>query len=314
MTREQFDILVGQVEERFKNRAQELRNRTAFWAFVGYAGFVCWLLMVVLFAALFLVPAVKIPFEDSFLLFIIGGAVLGVGGWAVLRVLWMRVKPPQGRVVTRAEVPALFATLDQLRQALNCVPFHQVLIISECNAAVSQKPRLGVFGWHRNYLLLGLPLMENLTPEEFRAVLAHEFAHLSRSHGRFGNWIYRLRYSWAVVFEGMNKPRPEGQASLRPLINKYVDWFWPQFNAHAFVLSRSNEYEADRIAATLTSTKAAASALGRVALAARFYEEKFLPDIWLRANQEPTPPKDIFKLYWADMQKAAASEQVQLWR
>ncbi len=314
MTREQFDILVREVEERFKARTPALRQWTAFWAFVGYAGFVCWLLAVVLFAALFLVPAVKMPFSDSFLLFIIGGAILGVGGVAVLRVLWIRMNPPQGRVVTRAEVPVLFATLDELRRSLNCVPFHQVLIVPECNAAVSQRPRLGVFGWHRNYLLLGLPLMESMTPEEFRAVLAHEFAHLSRDHGRFGNWIYRLRYSWAVVFEGMNRPRPEGEASLRPLINKYVDWFWPRFNAHAFVLSRSNEYEADRVAANLTSPKATASALSRVAMAIRFYEEKFVPDIWLRANEEAAPPADIFKLYLPALQTTACGEQVQQWR
>src|SRR2546430_10334309 len=26
--------------------------------------------------------------------------------------------------------------------------------------------------------------------------ISHEFGHLSRSHGRFGSWIYRIRATW----------------------------------------------------------------------------------------------------------------------
>jgi Zn-dependent protease with chaperone function len=91
--------------------------------------------------------------------------------------------------------------------------------------------------------------LDGLTPEEFQAVLAHELAHLSREHGRFGRWIYRLRRSWSQVFEQLSRPRGQGEVSLRPLIVKFIDWFWPRFNAYAFVLSRTDEYEADAMAA-----------------------------------------------------------------
>jgi hypothetical protein len=35
--------------------------------------------------------------------------------------------------------------------------------IDDFNAAVVQAPRLGLFGWYRNYLLIGLPLAKALT-------------------------------------------------------------------------------------------------------------------------------------------------------
>jgi hypothetical protein len=54
--------------------------------------------------------------------------------------------------------------------------FHHVLVTDDFNAAVVQAPRLGLFGWYRNYLLIGLPLAKALTVEQFKAVLAHEFA------------------------------------------------------------------------------------------------------------------------------------------
>ena len=36
-----------------------------------------------------------------------------------------------------------------------------------------------MFGWLNNYVGVGLPLMRAFSPEEFRAVVAHEFGHLS---------------------------------------------------------------------------------------------------------------------------------------
>jgi len=98
------------------------------------------------------------------------------------------------------EVPELFAMLRGLEDELGAPRFHEVLLVGDNNAAVVQLPRLGVFGWYKNYLLLGLPLMQGLGPEEFKSVLAHELGHLSGGHGRFGNWLYRMRRSWEYTF------------------------------------------------------------------------------------------------------------------
>jgi Zn-dependent protease with chaperone function len=220
-------------------------------------------------------------------------AVLLAGGGSVLRVLLVRLEPPEGRVISRREAPQLYELLDELRRELRSAPFHQVLAGPMCNAAVVQVPRLGVLGWPRNYLLLGLPLMEGQSPGEFRAVLAHEFAHLARGHGRFSRWIYRLRRSWEQVFAQLSRPRREGEVSLRPVVGKFIDWFWPRFNAHAFVLSRANEYEADAVAARLAGAEQLASSLFRSAVHGLLLDEKFWPDFWKSARDLAQPPANV---------------------
>jgi hypothetical protein len=72
----------------------------------------------------------------------------------------------------RTDAPALFALLETLRSRLKTPRVHHVLLVGAHNAAVVQLPRLGVFGWQRNYLLIGLPLMQSVSPKEFDAVLA----------------------------------------------------------------------------------------------------------------------------------------------
>ena len=188
MTHEEFDQLVQRVEAGIGRDSKALYRRVVWLAGLGYAGLLAPLGLVLAIGLAFIVPGILWA-KDAAVLLVVGAFVLAAGGWAAGRVLWTRLPPPEGRVVPRAEAPALHATLDELRKRLRSARFHRVLMIPDCNAAVVRRPRLGVFGWHQNYLLLGLPLMEGLSKEELTAVLAHECAHLSRQHHRSGQWI-----------------------------------------------------------------------------------------------------------------------------
>jgi Zn-dependent protease with chaperone function len=83
--------------------------------------------------------------------------------------------------LTARQAPGLFAMLEELRARLQAPRVHRVLVTDEFNAAVLRVPRLGIFGWRANHLLIGLPLAKALTVEQFKAVLAHELAHLKRA-------------------------------------------------------------------------------------------------------------------------------------
>lgn len=293
MTHEEFDKLVQRVESGLGQNPRKLRREVVRLAILGYAGLLVPFGLVLALSMAFIIPGILWP-QDGALLLIIGALVLGLGGWCVGSVLWIRLPPPDGREVSRAEAPLLHACVDQLQSRLRSAPFHRVLMISNCNAAVVQRPRLGVFGWQKNHLLLGLTLMEELSKDEFVAVLAHEFAHLSRQHNRSGQWIYRLRRSWEQVFEKLSRPRTSGEISLRPLIRRFVNWFWPRFNGHAFVLSRAQEYQADEAAAQVAGADNAATALIRVARCQRMLEQKVWPEIWQLTGSAARPPDGVF--------------------
>src|SRR6516225_1867399 len=125
--------------------------------------------------------------------------------WVVAGAMWVRLDPPKGRPIANSDAPELFALIDKLRRALGAPRFHHVLITEDFNAAVVQFPRLGLLGWYRNTLLIGLPLMKALTRQQLAAVLAHEFGHLAGGHGRLGNWIYRLRFGWARLAQALQQ-------------------------------------------------------------------------------------------------------------
>jgi Zn-dependent protease with chaperone function len=232
--------------------------------------------------------------------------ILAIPLWYTLKsavqALFIRMPAPAGREITRAEAPQLFAALENMRKKMSGPRFHHVLVINEVNAAVVQRPALGLVGWSRNYLLLGLPLLERMSPEEAMAVVAHEYGHLAGSHGRFSAFIYRLRHTWSTVQAYI----AHFQGWLNRLVSPLVQWYAPYFNAYTFVLARADEYRADAASAELVGMTNATLALKRVNLIGPQYQ-RFLETIFLRVRDDASPPKDILNR-WAALLPQASDE------
>jgi len=293
MTREEFDRFVARIEAQLGRRTRVLERRVIWLALAVYLTLLATVLGLLGLAAILAWSGWRSDWPHGVFLWLGAVLVLGGGGSSLLRLVWVRSTLPQGRELTAKEAPALFSLLEELRGRLQAPSFDRVLLDDRCNASVVQQPRLGIFGWHRYLLVLGLPLLEGLSPDEARAVLAHELAHLSRRHGRTGRWIYYLRRSWENAFEQLSKTRGHRQAPLQSRILELVNWFWPRFNAHAFVLSRTNEYEADAVSVRLTSAPQMGAALVRQDMLDRHLEQKFWPELWETANSQPSPPTDV---------------------
>lgn len=309
VTRDEFDGLVHRLEKVSRRHPRLFFARVTGLVLLAYGYLALILLGTLALCVGIIALALAAPNGATIKLGLIGLVFFGGLFWAVLRGLWVKLEPPEGQPVTRTQVPKLFQMLDELRAALRCRPFHQVLLVPEHNAAVVQIPRLGVFGWHQNYLLLGLPLMQSLAPDEFKAVLAHEFAHSSRGHGRFGNWLYRVRRSWDRIFEQMARQRSRGSVVL----TSFIKWFWPHFNGHAFVLARANEYEADACSVRLAGADAAANALMRLPVDGALLSEQFWPHVYTQANTHHEPPGAVMRLQADALKSGPASADAARW-
>lgn len=218
-----------------------------------------------------------------------GGLILaGLGAVSlvasVLRALWTPFPKPKGRRVTRDQAPSLFKMLDKVQERTGGPHFDEVLIDGELNAAVVQRPRLGVLGWYHNTLVLGLPLLFVLNPRQLASVVAHEYGHLSGAHGKLGAWVYRTRRSWLRLAELRDNAARGGSVADVALALFFASYF-PRFNARAFVLSRQQEYEADAVAHEVSGPQASTQALVALQVAGRYLDEVFWPEVFSRARQ-----------------------------
>ena len=284
MTEKRFEQLIRELEGYAKAHPTQYKLKVALLAFAGYA-----YVFAVLGAVIALTASCFVLIKDGSgshaLLFKVGIALI-ILATVIVRALWVRLEPPAGIEIRREHAPRLFLLIDKIRNALGTPAFHHVLIVNELNAAVVQVPRLGVFGWQRNYLLLGLPLMLTFTPPQFRAVLAHEFGHLGRQHGRFFTWIYRARVTWSQLLQEMTAR--QHWASF--VFTKFLEWYAPFFNAYSFVMAREQEYEADRNAAHLVGPHCMKDTLASLSVVGRLLRESFWSSLDQRNSETTTPP------------------------
>jgi Zn-dependent protease with chaperone function/tetratricopeptide (TPR) repeat protein len=298
MTEKQFVRLVQRLEVYSQHYPIRYKIKVALLAVAGYAYvlFVLGLVAALSFGCFYLIRDGHSG----------GGALFKVGAGLVIlatviaRSMWVRLTPPTGIELEPEDAPRLFALIDELTTALKTPPFHHVLVVNDLNAAVVQTPRLGIFGWQRNYLLIGMPLMLTFTPAQFRAVLAHEFGHLGRQHGRFFGWIYRGRVTWWRLLQEMTAR--QHWASF--VFTKFLGWYAPFFNAYSFVMARAQEYEADRNAALLVGPHCMKDTLASLVVIGRMLQESFWPSLDQKTLESETPPPS----YLTELVLAVGSE------
>jgi TonB family protein len=208
----------------------------------------------------------------------------------ILKSLWVKQTPPEGLELHRRDVPKLFSLIDKVQRAAGVSTIHKVLLDDSYNCAIVQLPRLGMFGLHENYLLLGLPMLDSLTEEEFTAVLAHEMGHLSSMHGRFGCWVYQVRMSWFQIYVALEQHTQGGSWPIR----RFANWFIPLFDKLTLAMRREHEFAADKLSADMLGPEVTARALVRTAICGEYQSREFWPNIRKQERFSEQPPQDIF--------------------
>src|SRR4030095_8833989 len=302
MNEKEFVALVERLESYSHEQPEFYRLRVALLAVLGY--FVLFGTIGSTFLiAIAVIYVLQINFLTIKLLIVpIGFAVV------LLRSFRLDFPEPEGEELKFSDAPRLFDLAKKIRAATQGPPVHKILVTGEFNASMLQRPRLGLLGWPRNYLIVGLPLMQALSPTDVRAVLTHELGHLSGNHGKFSSWVYGVRQIWIQVLENLRKQRYNFG-----LFERFFAWYAPYFNAYSFVLARRQEYEADQCSARLVGRQASARALINLHLKERVVEEEFLPALFKRADKEPRPPDNAFNEMLTALKEPVRSEERRLW-
>ena len=279
------------------------RFRVALLASLGYA-----YLGGVVLVLLAIVAAVVFSVGFNFLVIKILWIPLVLVG-VVLRSMWVTLPEPDGKELQRSDAPALFDLIHEISETLRSPKVHHVFISDEFNASIVQIPRFGLFGWLQNYLVVGLPLLRAFSPTEFRAVLAHEFGHVSGKHGRFAGWIYRVRRTWVQILTTVHQERSYASFLFEP----FLKWYAPFLNRYSFVLARAQEREADQYSVELAGRDVAGLTLTRLMTKQRVVTENFWPAFFRGAKEQSLAPRDPFTQMLSGVEQSIGYGKAQKW-
>ncbi|MED7926307.1 M48 family metallopeptidase [Nonomuraea sp. LP-02] len=227
----------------------------AVLAFTLLAGFYL-LVGLVLAAAVFFDVLLIVDFGANTLKLAV---VLTLAAGALVRALVMVSRRKDGEqpgvAVGREHEPVLWQLVEDLARRVRTAPPDEIRLVAEVNAAVSEDTRwLGLRATRRR-MFIGLPLLQQLTVDEMRAVLGHELGHYSGAHTRLGAPVYRGRVSLIATVQGLGG---------HPFIQKLFTWYAKLYLRVSQAVSRRQELEADQLAVAIGGRQAMAGALTKL--------------------------------------------------
>jgi Zn-dependent protease with chaperone function len=202
----------------------------------------------VLFPYFFLTNAESFNLQVLFL-FLFGIVIAGALLWSLIPRRDKFERP--GMLLDRKAHPRLFTELESIANALNEPLPREVYLIGAPNAFVADRGGVMGFGSRRT-MGLGLPLLSLLTVSQFRAVLAHEFAHYYGGDTSLGPWVYKTKSSMVRIFENIGSVRQLARVAVLGImyivVATLLKWYFIAFLRVIHLISRKQEYRADELA------------------------------------------------------------------
>jgi Zn-dependent protease with chaperone function len=197
-----------------------------------------------------------------------------------------RIRAPGGLALARAEGRALYELVEEIRLASGAPPVESIVITGGFDASAVAQPARWPFRRRRS-LVLGLPVLTTLSMAELRAVVAHELAHFSSAYDAFAAWVYRTRRSWFNLRTVLDR-----RLATPLYVYWLIRWYIPRLDKASAEVARHHELVADRVAARIAGSRAAADALVIFESGARYADVTHWPAIhasYETAGQLPRP-------------------------
>jgi len=198
-----------------------------------------------------------------------------------------------GSPLTQANHPRLFAELENIATTLNEPMPAEVYLIGDANAWVADRGGLMGFG-SRRVMGLGMPLLAALNVSQFRAILAHEFAHYYGGDTKLGPWLHRTQMAMIRTFQSLGSVGKTMRVALMQLLYYVVfgilKAYWKVFLRAINFVSRRQEFRADELACIVAGPEALISGLRGVHAAASAWPSFLKTEMVPMFNMGYLPP------------------------
>jgi hypothetical protein len=203
---------------------------------------------------------------------LIWSAVAAGAAPVTYRIARFRPALPAGIVLDRRKAPALFALVGELSRHYRRPGIDRVVITGAFALDLVKTPRRAIPVWSVNTLVIGLPLMQTLSPAQFRSALARRLGQFSKRDNPLGNWLYQLRRVWPQYAVATEASGP----GLEP-VRWFFSVFAPFYERVSLPAARLDELAADGYAMEVCSDEEVLAAITTETVCRLYLEEKYWP-------------------------------------
>jgi len=243
----------------------------AAFALVGYLYLLVFPCLVIASVAGLYAAAIK---GDSVawamvLLWLLVGASSAMVSYCLFR---FRPALPVDRELDRTTHPALFQLVTDQTGHYHSPCMDRIVLSRDFELAVLKIPRYALPEWSTHTLVVGLPLLQCLSVQQFQCALARRLGQSSKRYNRLSNWLVQLREIWPLYCD---------RERVRRYGHRPVAWFYRVYAPlYKFITAPAaclDELAADSYAMELFSDEEVLDTVTSEMVCRRYLEEKFWP-------------------------------------
>ncbi|MDO4642058.1 MAG: hypothetical protein Q4A84_10255 [Neisseria sp.] len=194
--------------------------------------------------------------------------------------------------------PALFRLVEEISTELNLnnnlqINLHKQLSIS------------GTSDKKQTILNLGLPLLQTLTPDQFRSIVTNELIHIRNGNERLQSTMSLRLQRWSNLRDSLNG------SLLGSLSAPFFKHILPWLDLHTYPLYCHNVLHNDTETTRFCPPEELAAALCNLHAAAAYLEADFWHQFTYQSRQYKRPPKMPFHAYPACLEPASLKNHLE---
>jgi len=218
---------------------------------------------------------------DAFILLIL--IALGATfSWAIFK---LKFPAPSGLEVTEEKFPHLLKLITELQDEFGKPKIDRIVLRDKYEIRVIKTPLSGTPFLNTRTLIIGLPVLQTMSPLYFRALLARRIGQLSSKHTPVTTRLYFLNDIWSQFKDSCRHSKfPPAR-----ILGYFFKLYSPLYQTVLMPLLQKEELEADSYGMDLINDKDMVECLVYEEVVKEFLKSKYWPKIYHMAKRTKTP-------------------------
>lgn len=237
--------------------------------------------------------------------------VIGLSGAFTWALYSLTFSLPTGLDVTEEKFPHLSKLIEELRGEFGKPKIDRIIIRDKYEVRIIKTPHTHMPFMNTRTLIIGLPVLQTMSPLYFHALLARRIGQLSTQHTPITTRLYFLNDIWEQ-FKGSCK---QSKNKFSKALEYFFKIYNPMYRKILMPLLQDEELEADSYGMDLINHSDMVECIVYEEVVASFLKNKFWPKIYHMAKRTKTPEflpfSQITKVIKAGITDDEISETVQ---
>lgn len=209
-------------------------------------------------------------------------AIVSIAALVSYRSTQIKLKPPVGLTLTEDKAPELFELVQKHRNYFKRPAIHRIVVTAQYELDIVKTPLWALPVWSTNTMIIGLPVLQSLSPKQFECVVARRIGQFSKRYNPLTNWLYQLRAIWQQYRVSYSQQKGFGIEPLKWFFSAYA----PLYAKASLYAARLDELNADTYAMELFNDEEVLEMITADALCRWYLHNQFWPAVYKIASIE----------------------------